>query len=100
MCILRVEFDSFFVVRLGAMEKINGDTRENGVGSNKICAKPPAILPRRWSETLDDIEIPGTPKTPRSCKTPGESFSSVFGKLCMCMTYYSLTAIWNCLFDF
>lgn len=32
-----------------------------------------------WSEnTNDDIEIPGTPKTPRTSTTPGNNVHSIF----------------------
>lgn len=42
----------------------------NGVAKAK---KPRPVLARTWSENyeIQDIEVPGTPKTPRTSTTPG-----------------------------
>lgn len=42
----------------------------NGVAKAK---KPRPVLARTWSENyeIQDVEVPGTPKTPRTSTTPG-----------------------------
>lgn len=47
----------------------------NGVTKAK---KPRPVLARTWSESyeLEDVEVPGTPKTPRTSTTPGIYISS------------------------
>lgn len=42
----------------------------NGVAKGK---KPRPVLTRTWSENyeIQDVEVPGTPKTPRTSTTPG-----------------------------
>ncbi|CAD6201362.1 GSCOCG00000165001-RA-CDS [Cotesia congregata] len=49
----------------------NGE-KENDKGS-KNCKKPGPLRNVTWSENVDetDLEVPGTPRTPRTSKTPG-----------------------------
>lgn len=44
----------------------NGETYNNS-------RKPKPLLNRAWSENCEEVEIPGTPKTPRTSTTPGTS---------------------------
>lgn len=39
----------------------------------KNCKKPGPLRNVTWSENVDetDLEVPGTPRTPRTSKTPG-----------------------------
>lgn len=47
-----------------------GNHVTNGIAKAK---KPRPVLARTWSESyeIQDIEVPGTPKTPRTSTTPG-----------------------------
>lgn len=50
----------------------NGNGERNGERNGEMKAsKPRPILNRAWSDLCDDVEIPGTPKTPRTSTTPG-----------------------------
>lgn len=37
----------------------------------KAPRRPRPLISRAWSENFDDVEVPGTPKTPRTSTTPG-----------------------------
>lgn len=54
----------------------------NGIGKAK---KPRPVLARTWSDNYDiqDVEVPGTPKTPRTSTTPG-IFNFNFCHLIVC----------------
>lgn len=56
------------------MATTNGDHCVNHINNGVVKAKKPRpVLSRTWSESYEkqDIEIPGTPKTPRTSTTPG-----------------------------
>lgn len=59
-------------------------TQTNGehcINSIKAVAKKQRpMLARTWSDTyeIEDIEIPGTPKTPRTSTTPGTKYKIYF----------------------
>lgn len=40
--------------------------------------RPRPLIARAWSENFDDVEIPGTPKTPRTSTTPGSFFKRFY----------------------
>lgn len=42
-----------------------------------IVKKPKPLICRSWSENYDDVEVPGTPKTPRTSTTPGRLNPSI-----------------------
>ncbi|KAI4472115.1 gtp cyclohydrolase i [Holotrichia oblita] len=47
------------------------ETNGDKFGHHAIVKKPKPLICRSWSENYDDVEIPGTPKTPRTSTTPG-----------------------------
>lgn len=47
----------------------NGERYNNN--NNKDTKKPKPLLCRAWSENCQEVDIPGTPKTPRTSTTPG-----------------------------
>lgn len=49
------------------MAASNGDAAKTPYKSAK-----PRLLARTWSESCDDVDVPGSPKTPRTSTTPGE----------------------------
>ena len=40
-------------------------------GDHIKVMKPKPIISRTWSDSYEDVEVPGTPKTPRTSTTPG-----------------------------
>lgn len=50
----------------------NGEKYMNGNNDSK---KPKPLLCRAWSENCQEVDVPGTPKTPRTSTTPGRIFS-------------------------
>lgn len=40
-------------------------------GERYKARKPRGLVARAWSESCDEIEVPGSPKTPRTSTTPG-----------------------------
>lgn len=40
-------------------------------GERYKARKPRGLVARAWSESCEEIEVPGSPKTPRTSTTPG-----------------------------
>lgn len=47
------------------------ETKATSNGENYKAKKPRPLLSRAWSENCEEVEVPGTPKTPRTSTTPG-----------------------------
>lgn len=58
----------------------NSVANTNGTGEYKSSKKPRPLLNKNWSELCQEVEVPGTPKTPRTSTTPGIYWSEVLKK--------------------
>lgn len=47
------------------------ETNGDHFAGQGMIKKPKPLICKSWSENYEDVEVPGTPKTPRTSTTPG-----------------------------